>query len=58
MIVRGLELRDVYTECTNCDEVIESKGLFDISDNTMYIDCNSCLNEMVVWNWYDDWESE
>ena len=57
MIVRDLELRDIYTECIHCDEVIEGKGLFDILDNTMYLDCDKCLQEMTVWNWYDDWES-
>lgn len=54
--VRNLELRDVYTECINCDEPIEGKGLFDILDNTMYLDCDRCLNEMTVFDWYDDWE--
>jgi DNA-directed RNA polymerase subunit RPC12/RpoP len=53
--VRGLELRTVYTECMTCDNPIE-QGMFDNEDNTMYMECPNCLNEMAVWDWYDDWE--
>lgn len=55
--IRNLELREVYTQCTSCEEIIDTPGLFDLLDNTMYIDCKSCKEEMVVWNWYDDWEA-
>jgi hypothetical protein len=53
---RKLELHSAYTECIHCDKVIEGMGLFDTSDNTMYLDCVNCKEEMTVWNWYDDWE--
>jgi DNA-directed RNA polymerase subunit RPC12/RpoP len=52
--VRGVELRELYTECIECDSEIE-QGMFDVMDNTMYMDCPNCHNEMAVWDWYDDW---
>jgi Zn finger protein HypA/HybF involved in hydrogenase expression len=50
-----LETREVYTECFECDEPIE-KGLFNVDDNSMYLECPNCREKMTAWDWYDDWE--
>lgn len=54
-MIDELESRMLYTECERCDNGIE-EGLFDVTDNTMYLECPSCGSEITVWNWYDDWE--
>ena len=53
-----LKHHDIYTQCTHCEQIIEGKGLYDESNNDMYIDCNSCNQEMIVWNWYSEEEMQ
>lgn len=55
-MLQELEQKELYTECMECECSIQT-GLFDISDNTMYLECPKCNYEMTVWDWYDDWEN-
>ena len=44
----------VFTTCTNCEEEIDGDGFYSPASNTMFIDCPSCNEEMIVYGWYDD----
>ena len=48
------EVHSVYTECTECELEIDGTGTYIAENNTMYIDCDSCGNEMIVYGWYDE----